>query len=219
MRRSPAVYAAFVMGAFGYCYVSRLSAGVMGPEDKTRNSLHFAIVRVQEYAATHHRLPDKLSDLAEQPGTDERLVDGAGKPLAYEPHPDGSVSLRSAGHGPADARAVRFSIIDISDTKEVLAMFATLGNMEVIERFIRHYASDHQRLPNSLSDLPASYRELPGQSLSAVSTDGWGGTISYAPRDDVSVSLSSTGKDGKQVWSREFTVAGMNSPTTATTQR
>jgi hypothetical protein len=189
-------------------------------EEQTRGVLNSVIDDIEDYAAQHHRLPDKLSDLPPHPlGTDN----GWGKPLVYEPQADGTAVLRSVGERDGnDTTSIRFSIIDknnrqyntpsrVSDSS---AMNITFINFEWQDEGIRQYVAEHHRLPDSLADL--KYPSAPPERLISDLKDGWGWPVSYTPRGDGTVLLRSGGRDGKQIFSREFTVSGIEAkgPTT-----
>jgi hypothetical protein len=74
--------------------------------------------RIRDYAAEHHRLPARLSDLPklENPNRDGSCRDGWGRELIYAPQSDGSVVLSSLGKngrlGGKGAMVRRFTVED-----------------------------------------------------------------------------------------------------------
>lgn len=80
------------LGVVGFAFVEEVP-----PEALTRTSMTVIEVRIRDYVAAHHRLPDNLSDLPKLiDNRSESIVDGWGRPIQYEE--DGqTVTLLSLG--------------------------------------------------------------------------------------------------------------------------
>ncbi len=175
----------------------KVIGGVISQKVLTANRLEWIESRIQDYAAEHHSLPKKLADLPVWTDHDNGLTDGWDKPIVYSPQKDGSVILTSLGQDEkTDVRSVRFSIIP---DEERLKEQDTFININFDEKFIRDYAKIHSRLPANFSDRPDGEKGETG-------FDGWGKPIEYKATANGTVTLTSHGKTGKQIFSTEFLV-------------
>jgi hypothetical protein len=172
------------------------------PENLICTNLHLTELRIRDYTAQNHRLPEKLSDLPPlSPDRDGRSTEDAwGRPLLYKPQADGSVILGSRWASGANwAITVHFNPTGIEEVQE---KSTDAGRLLRIAYRIRAYAGQRHTVPAKLSDLPP-----PAGDVYSGTEDWWGRPVIYEPQPDGSVILASRGKEGNSnVITVRFTV-------------
>ncbi len=156
---------------------------VIPPDILTCNRVSLTEERIREYAARHDRLPAKLSDLPLLPANrDSSTKDAWGRPLIYQPRPDGSVVLGNRWtNGTTCAVTVHFVPTTPLYPEDVM----------LAAHLIRDYAAANHHLPKRLSDL----HNLSGYQPGCIN-NARGKPLLYQPQPDGSVILASRGKDG-----------------------
>lgn len=175
---------------------SLLLAGGDYGDNFTWNKFSSLEIRIQKYAELNHALPSKLSDLPVDPERDDTTTDGWSKPITYSPQKDGSVILTSPGkNGGEDIRSHQFSMC--SEDERYNEEFWTFNHIDLIESRVRDYAKERGHLPPALSNLTQEGMDT---------LDGWGKPIEFKVTSHGTVTLTSRGKNGTQIFRNEFYV-------------